>query len=108
MQPIAGTVNGIRIAQRLGHHNRRLIQIVEPQVLAHALERMHGHKRTLGVSCRHSGLELVHALVIQELKGKAGEHLLAHQPNGCAIVIGADLLIRFTHGNHGMKLLRSN
>lgn len=42
MYPVASTINGVGITQRLGHHDRRLIQIVEPQVLAHTLKRMHG------------------------------------------------------------------
>ena len=40
MHSLASTVNGIGAAQRLGHHDRRLVQIIESQVLAHALERV--------------------------------------------------------------------
>lgn len=108
MHSLASAVNGIGTAQRLGHHDRRLIQIIESQVLAHALERVRCHKRTFGVSRRHGGLQLVHALVIQKLEGKAAKHLLAHQPSARVIIIGANLLIRLTHGNHGLKLLWSN
>ena len=108
MHSLASVVNGIGAAQRLGHHDRRLVQIIESRVLAHALERVRCHKRTFGVSCRHGGLQLVHALVIQKLEGKAGKHFLAHQPSARVIIISADLLIRLTHGNHGLKLLWSN
>ena len=49
-----------------------------------------------------------HALVIQKLEGKAGKHFPAHQPSARVVIISADLLIRLTHGNHGLKLLWSN
>ena len=108
MHALAGAVNAIGATQRFGHHDRRLVQIIESQVLAHALERVRCHKRTFGVSRRHGSLQLVHALVIQKLEGKAGKHFLTHQPSARVIIIGADLLIRLTHGNHGLKLLWSN
>ena len=40
MHSLAGTINGIGTTQRFGHHDRRLVQIIESQVLAHAFERM--------------------------------------------------------------------
>ena len=64
MHSLASAVNSIGAAQRFGHHDRWLVQIIESQVLAHALERVRCHKRFLGVSCRHGSFQLVHALVI--------------------------------------------